>query len=96
MVVHDFNVMRVLSIPNKTDAPLIVYSDGMLPFPVSAQGFQVIPRRVSEIVDARGLPYHHEFGQRPSLQINGQLRTLSVPDLDGHFSFKRLYHLINT
>jgi hypothetical protein len=52
MVVAQFNVMAAAVPPDETDAPLVVDPDGMLPPPVSLEGFEVIARWHPEILQA--------------------------------------------
>jgi hypothetical protein len=49
MVVGDFHIVGVLALPAEHDAPLVVDSDGMQAFHVTAQGLQAVPRRSAEV-----------------------------------------------
>lgn len=42
MIVDDLHVIGISVKPNKTQSPLIVYPDTVLPFPVATQCFQAI------------------------------------------------------
>jgi hypothetical protein len=44
VVVNNFDIMSVSGFPNKTDAPLIVNTDAVLPFPIARQRMEPIPR----------------------------------------------------
>jgi len=45
VVVNDLDVMGIIALPHKADAPLFVDPDAMLPLPVTAQRLQIIGRR---------------------------------------------------
>jgi len=49
--VRDFHIMCVAVLPQKTCAPLVVDPDAPLPFVVSRQLFQSVPRRNAQIID---------------------------------------------
>jgi hypothetical protein len=53
VVVGDFNVIRSILLPYKTNAKLIVDADAVLTPPRSFQRFQHISRWLAEIVEAR-------------------------------------------
>jgi hypothetical protein len=54
MVVCYFNVIGVSVFPTKADPPLIVDPDTVLPFAVSLQGFQPVPRRNAKVLKVPG------------------------------------------
>jgi hypothetical protein len=54
VIIHDFYLVRVALAPNETNTPLIVDPNTMLACPVSAQAFQPIARRRSQIAEPRG------------------------------------------
>jgi hypothetical protein len=45
VIIDDFHFITMAFTPNKTDAPLIVDPNRMLPFPIASQCFQLISRR---------------------------------------------------
>ena len=49
MIVRDFNFVGIASLPSETNPILIVDPDTVLPAPVSAQPFEVIPSWNSEL-----------------------------------------------
>ena len=55
VVVHNLNAVNagMLFIPTKADAPLIVDANAVLPFAVTAQGLQMIPRRGTQVHQCR-------------------------------------------
>jgi hypothetical protein len=44
VIIHNLYIMRPVGLPQKTDAPPIVYADAVLSLAVSAQNLQSIPR----------------------------------------------------
>ena len=62
MVVGDFHVVRVVSIPTEADTVLIVYSDAVLACAVMLQSFKAVAWRNSEFVE---VGYGFKLGQFP-------------------------------
>src|SRR5437588_12688305 len=48
VIVDDFHVVAMTFAPDKADAPLIIDSDRVLSFPISSQGLQLVPWRLSQ------------------------------------------------
>jgi len=48
MVINDFNIIGISTLPSKTDAPLIVDTDAPLAFPISGKPFQTVGGRNAE------------------------------------------------
>jgi hypothetical protein len=51
VIIDDFDVDRASMGPDKTNSILIVYSNGVLPGSITAQGFEPIARRDAELVE---------------------------------------------
>lgn len=54
MVVDDFNVMRAIIMPCKTDTPLVVDSDAKLSLTVTVEGFEPVAGQEHECFDGVG------------------------------------------
>jgi len=67
MIVHDLNVVGVVALPAKTDAPLIVYPNAVLACTIATQKFEPVTRRYAQIVECRCCIQYQEFSQRGSL-----------------------------
>lgn len=68
MVVDDFHVVAMAFVPDKTNSPLIVDSNGVLAFSVTAQSLQLIRRRRSQNAQfCRGV-HLEQFSQGDSLE----------------------------
>jgi len=80
VIVDDFHVAR-----DKTDAPLIIDSDRVLPFPLSSECFQLIPWRSSQNpqfrsrVELEQLPQGHAFDGAKTLAVMILKQFLGVP-----------------
>jgi len=48
VVVHYFDLVSAVVVPNKTDSPLIIDANAVLSFSIALQGFQVIARGHSQ------------------------------------------------
>jgi hypothetical protein len=89
MIVYDFNVVRGIRMPAKTNAPLIIDSNAVLTRPVSLQGFEAIARRLPQGVQIHRSSQHRKFPLRRTDQIRGKaLRRLAAPDGFAGFAFK--------
>lgn len=69
MVVNDFYVVRVASAPSKADTPLVVDTDAVLAFSVSAEHFQAITRRYPKVVQPNRTMQVNQFSSRDPLNI---------------------------
>jgi len=67
MVVNDFDLVHVAAIPTKTDTPLVINTNAVLPLAPSLQGFQTISRGHSEIREAPRLVEIEELPSCSSL-----------------------------
>jgi len=54
MIIHNLNVIGVPVSPNKTDTPLLVDPNAVLPFPVSVERLQPIVRRRCQVPQISG------------------------------------------
>jgi hypothetical protein len=73
VVIDDFNIGGASISPDKTYAPLIVYTDRELPAPPSLQRFKSVRRRHSEIGGRASLIEHSKLSQRHRLNIRRKL-----------------------
>jgi hypothetical protein len=78
MIIHDFDIVGVVVFPQKTDPPLIIDSDGVLPTSIPFQFFQPNGRRHSQILQARRPIEHSKFAKGDPLEgIRQPSRTLA-------------------
>jgi hypothetical protein len=73
MVVDDFNVECIPRAPAKTDSPLLVHADAVLPLPVTLELFQSVSRRDPQILKDGRCVQHPEFPKRNSLDTRPEL-----------------------
>jgi hypothetical protein len=50
-VVHDFDVVRITCVPTKTQPPLIIDPDRVLPLAVTLERFESISRQPTQIIE---------------------------------------------
>ncbi len=75
--------------PVKTDTPLLVNADTVLPCPVSFELFQAICRWDTQIIQGHSAVQHPELAQGDLLDIVWQLPgALSEKDLFSFFAFE--------
>jgi hypothetical protein len=63
MIVDDFHIVAMALTPDKTDSPLIIDSNRVLPFPIASQCFQLISRRRSQNAQLRRSVKLEQFPQ---------------------------------
>ena len=81
MVVNDLDRIGAILCPNKTDSPLIVDADAVLPFTIVLQCFEPVGWRYLQISQRLRLVQHEEFAQDDLLDIARQLaRHFAAPD----------------
>jgi len=61
MIICYFYVYRVAVFPNKTNAPLVIYSNTVLPRPVAGQFFQHVRGGNAKVIDALRIVYHAQL-----------------------------------
>ncbi len=54
MIVNDFNVPCVVTLPFKTNSPLVIYPNAVLSFAITVQRLQAICRRDAQIIQRDG------------------------------------------
>ncbi len=93
MVIHNLNAFCVLPRPLKTNPPLIVDSDTVLPLPRTLQGFQPVAGWTSKIVQGSSLVKILQFPPSHLLHILSQdQRAISLEDFLGLLAGKAHYH----
>ncbi len=69
MVICYFNIVDIALIPDKTNTPLVVYSDAVLPNTVVLQRFQPVSRWYPKIVQYLSIVQHTLFAPRYFLNV---------------------------
>src|SRR5260370_35316652 len=64
VIIDDFHVVTMPVAPNETNPPLLVDPYGVLPLPVTSQGFQLIPSRRRTDAQFRGGTQFHKLPRR--------------------------------
>src|SRR6185437_4847178 len=72
MIVHDFRVPRLAVAPDKTDPPLLVDADAVLPGPVALEPFQAVAGRIAQVVHRCCRIERMQFCLRPLLDLRWQ------------------------
>jgi hypothetical protein len=75
MVVNDPDIIGCSVMPSKTDPPLLIDADAVLPPPIALQRFEPIAGRYAEIVQRSGLIQHTQLTQSSRLDLYGQSPT---------------------
>ena len=70
MIIHNFNVVRVFTVPAEANAPLVIDADAVLANAVAFQGFQAVAGRQRQVtqfaraIKLRELPQGHALNLR--------------------------------
>jgi hypothetical protein len=70
MIVNDFNIVGTIRRPDKTDAPLIIDPDRVLPGAVSPEQFEPVAGRTAQIVQPHGGIQHFQLALGDPLNLN--------------------------
>lgn len=68
VIIGDLDIMRSVSLPDKTDPPLIVDPDAMLTSPAPLQLLQPITGRGQKIFEGSGIIEHRKLPFRDGLE----------------------------
>ena len=62
MTVDNFDIRYIiLAFKPETDTPSVIYANAVLSFPVSAQSFQMICRRNTQVFETFGIIYKYQL-----------------------------------
>jgi len=96
MIIRDLDVKGVAVNESKTDAPLVVNRNRILPFTIVLQLMKTIAGRNPQIRQTRGVLDIFEFSNRPSNDIRGELfRPAQRVEFPGGPIRESLDHTIN-
>ncbi len=70
MVIDDFHVKRMASFKTKTNAPLVIDTDAVLPASVAPQCFQPIIRRYTKVIQPDGPMKHLQLPLRHNTDVD--------------------------
>jgi len=94
MRVDNLDIADISIDPFETNPPLWVYSDAILPFPITRQGFEQIGRWNPQILYCRASMKHLQLSIGDLLDVRRQsLRKLSVEYLFRFFARKAFDHI---
>ena len=71
MVVNNFDLPGVASTPDKTDTPLVVYTQAIPSSPITSQCFQSITGRHPQVIELNGGLDRQELRPCSSLNLHG-------------------------
>ena len=95
MVVSDLNFVGLAFEPAKTKSPLVVDSDTVLSFAITAQLFQAISGCSTQIVERFGRIKHYQFTQGSALQFSRKLLdAFAAKKALGVLVSKAAYHIV--
>jgi hypothetical protein len=77
MIIDDFNVLYPVGGPTKADPKLVIDTDGVLPEPLTLQGFQPIARRAPEVFQHASSVYCFQLA--PSDLDDIRLKSFGTP-----------------
>jgi hypothetical protein len=83
MIIDDFHFVAVAITPNKTDSPLIIDQNRVLPFTIASQHLQLVPGRGRQNVQLRDRVKLEQFPNGNSLDRAKTLAVLVMKKLLG-------------
>ena len=92
MIVDDFHIVAMALTPDKTDSPLIIDPNRVLPFPIASQCFQLISRRRSQDAQLRRSVKLEQFPQGDPLKGTEPPAVVIVKELLSFLRAKALNH----
>ena len=92
MIIDDFHFVTMAITPNKTDSPLIVDTNRVLPFTIASQCFQLISGRRRQNVQLRGGVKLEQLPDCNPLDSAKTLAVLVMKKLLGFFGAEALDH----
>jgi hypothetical protein len=69
VVVDDFNIKSISIFPAKTDTPLVIDPDTMLPSSVASESFQPIPRGAPQVTQIDSAIQVEQLASRHTLDV---------------------------
>ena len=96
MIIHDFNIMKiVLSFNRKTNPILVINTNAVLSLSVALERLQAVCRRNPQILQTSCIFNHDQFPQRHTLDIMREfLGKDLIVDLLRFFVREALYHTV--
>lgn len=95
MIINNFHVVSVAILPNKTDAPLLIDANRMLPFAIPVQRFQLISGRGCQNRERRCGMKLQQLPESNSFKGAEAFRAVVVEKLLGVLGAEALDHLFN-
>ena len=92
MIIDDFHIVAMALTPDKTDSPLIIDPNRVLPFPIASQCFQLISRRRSQNAQLRRSVKLEQFPQGNPLDGTTPPAVVIVEQLLSFLRAKALNH----
>jgi hypothetical protein len=94
MIVDDLYVVSVSLSPHKTNAPLVIDTDAVLPFAVSCQCMKPIAARDTQIHQTFGRVQHQQFPSRRLSNIHEPWDIFVIEKPPGVGAFEGLNHIL--
>ena len=73
VVINDFDIMRIALLPSKTDPPLIVDANAVLPHSITGELLESVTRRHAQVLQRGGRVELDQFSQRDTMDRLRQL-----------------------
>ncbi len=88
MIIHDFHIVSVLSVPGKTYPPLGIDAYAVLPLTTSFECFQAVVRWHTKVFKTISTVYNHKLHKGFFPKFRRELGLLTVPQLGSDFPFE--------
>ena len=92
MIVDDLDVMRVLTIPTKANAPLVIDSDAMLSLAIPRKGLQPVSWEDPQVAQFPDLIELNELSVRDAFDVHESGDACALREPCGIFALERPDH----
>lgn len=93
MIIHNFDIVHIAALPSKANSPLIIDTDAVLPLPVVFQRFQLIARRLPQILKGSGAMQVEKFAPRLPFESLKTGNSTIIKESGGVATSERFDHL---
>lgn len=69
MVVHNFNLVCTICLPDETNAPLVVHANAVLPRSITLQGFKLVAWRNTQTAQFTGRMQLQQFATGDTFDV---------------------------
>jgi hypothetical protein len=93
MIIHNFDIVHITTLPSKANSPLIIDTDAVLPLPVAFQRFKLIAGRLPQILECSGTMQIEKLAPRLPFKDLKTSNTKIIKESSGVATLDRFDHM---